>query len=567
MDPAGLVARARSLWRGMVRRDGISDEIATEFRSHLELRAADLVRSGMSASEAARQARLEFGSSEEYRARGAEARGLRGFDVLRVSWLDFKLGFRMLAKYPGLTLVGGLAIAFAIAVGTATFEFVSQLLDPTIPLADGRRIVGIQNWDVAARRTDLRALHDFVAWRRELKSIGDVGAFRTVARNLIAADGRGEPIDVAEITASAFRLGRVHPLLGRALVESDEQLGSAPVVVIGYDVWRTRFASDGSIIGRTLRLGETAYTIVGVMPEGFAFPVSHSIWVPLRLDVTAYERGKIPAINVVGRLSPGATLASAQAEVTGIGNRTSTDFPKTHEHLQPRVMPFAASVVPLPELGTVGLMSVNVFFVMLVCLVCANIALLMFARAATRESEIAVRTALGATRGRIVGQLVAEALVLGAVAGVAGLIAARFALAWWMNVSTIEAGGCLPFWFNHELRPATIAYAIVLAIMGAFIMGVLPALKVTEGGVEARLRQAASLGGGLRFGGVWTAIIVAQVAITVAFPATAFFAGRYVSRMQSLDLGVPAAEYLTASFQSVTTARPATASSRQRMKI
>ncbi len=465
-----------------------------------------------------------------------------------ISWLDIKLGFRMLVKYPGLTLVGGLAMAFAIAVGTASFEFLTQMLRPTLPLDDGDRVVGIRLWDAAAGRPEEQALHDFFTWREELESVEDLGAFRTLERNLITGEGRGEPVTLAEMTASGFRMARVPPLLGRALVEADEQSGTAPVVVLGYDVWQRRFGGDPAAVGQTVRLGSEEATVVGVMPEGFAFPVSHDLWVPFRLNALSYERGQGPAIRVVGRLAPGATRKEAQAELTTLGRRAAADFPETHEHLRPQVLPYANSILDVSGEVPLALFSVNLFLVMLLVLVCGNVALLMFARAATRESEIVVRNALGASRGRIIGQLFAEALVLGGVAVLLGLAAAGFALQWWLGVSAAEAGGRLPFWFSANLSPATVLYAILLTLLGAAIAGVVPALKLTRG-LGTRLRQASAGGGGLRLGGVWTAVIVAQVAVTVAFPATAFFMRREVVEIQSADVGFPAGEYLSARLE------------------
>ena len=375
------------------------------------------------------------------------------------SWLDFKLGFRMLVKYPGLTLVGGIAIAFAIATGAGAFEFVTQVVHPTLPLDDGDRIVGLRLWNTTSSSVEARTLHDFVTWREELESVEDLGAFRTLERNLIIEGGRAAPIQVAEISASAFRLARIPPLLGRALVEADERIGAPAVVVIGYDVWQTRFAEAPDVVGRNVRLGSAPATVIGVMPEGFAFPVSHNLWVPLRLNVLDYERRQGPGIQVFGRLAPGVTLADAEAELTTIGLRTGADFPDTQERLRPQVMPYAQSITNISGWESLGFMSINVFLVMLLVLVCGNVALLMFARAATRESEIVVRTALGASRGRIITQLFAEALVLGSVAALAGLAAAGFGLRSWLGVFKIESGGRLPFWFDDNLAAATVLYA------------------------------------------------------------------------------------------------------------
>ncbi len=487
--------------------------------------------------------------TEELRHRD-QPRGQRRIAALQFSWLDFKLGLRMLVKYPGLTLVGGLAIAFAIWTGAATFELVTQVLRPTIPLDEGHRIVGLRSWDAQRNRVDPRALHDFVTWRSELKSVTDLGAFRMVQRNLITGERQGEPIGVTEVSASAFRLTRVPPLLGRGLVEADELRGAPPVAVIGHGLWQRRFAADPTVVGRTIRLGNAQSTIVGVMAEGYAFPVNHDFWVPLRLDVLDYERRTGPSIQMFGRLAPGASLGEAQAELTAIGARTAADFPDTHEHVRPQVMPYAQSIVDIGTLEAAGLGAMNVPVLMLLVLICANVALLMFARAATRETEIAVRTALGASRARIIMQLFAEALVLGTVAAVVALVAARYGVRAVMQLVEMEFldGAKLPFWFSASLSPLTLFYAAVLTVLGAVIAGVLPALKVTRG-IGARLQQMSAGSGGMRFGGIWTVIIVAQIAVTVAFPAVGFFVRKDAVQIRAMDVGFPANEFLSVRFE------------------
>lgn len=481
------------------------------------------------------------------------------FDEFRVSWLDFKLGFRMLVRYPGLTLVGGFAFAFAILVGAVAFEFLTQVVHPTLPLDEGDRIVVLRNldalrpWDATPGRAEPRALHDFVTWREELESVEDLGAYRTLERNLITGEGQGEPVEVAEISASAFRLARVPALLGRSLVEADEQAGAPAVVVIGHDVWQARFAGDSSVVGRTVRLGAAPTTVVGVMPEGFAFPVAHSLWAPFVLNVSGDERYEGPRIRVFGRLAPGATLHEAQAELTTLGQRAAADDPQTYQHLRPQIMPYAEAwrIVMSGE----DLLALQLFAVMFLALICANVALLMFARATTRESEIIVRTALGASRGRLITQLLAEALVLGGVAAVVGLAAAGFGWGFSMVEAEFLEGGRLPFWFRDSLSPTTMLYSGVLTLLGAVIAGVVPGLKVTRG-LQSRLRAATAGGGGLNFGGLWTAVIVTQVAVTVAFPAVAFDVWRDAARLRTYDLGFRANEYLSVRLELDRDAEP-----------
>ena len=544
---AGLSARARSLFRGVRSGASLNDEMHEEFRAHLELRAADLMKAGASRDAARRQARTEFGSFDHYVDRGRESRGLKPADDLRISTLDFKLGARMLAKYPGLTIVGGLAIAFAITVGTATFEFIKQIAAPDLRLRDGDRFVAVQLWDAAAGKIERHVAFDFVNWRDQSKSIELLGTYLTYERNLIAGNGEGDPVPVAEISASAFRLTGVAPLLGRPLTAADERADAPAVAVIGFDVWQSRFFADSSIIGRVVRLGAVQTTIVGVMPKGYAFPISQDLWVPLRVDLERYLPREGPALaQVFGRLAPGVTFEQARAELAGITARSAGQSP-THAQLRPQVMFFPRSVLDLSLAEGAVLWSTNLFLVMLLVLVFANVALLMFARAASREGEMIVRTALGASRSRIVTQLFAEALVLSGVGAVLGIAVASKALQWGLSVVEAEQSRRLPFWIHSALSPTTLAYAIGLALLAAAVAGIVPALKVTSGGVDARLRRLAAGSGGLKFGGIWTAVIIAQVAVTVAFPATAFIVRREIDQQLEMRVEVADNEYVSAA--------------------
>ncbi|HEX5632232.1 MAG TPA: ABC transporter permease, partial [Gemmatimonadales bacterium] len=353
------------------------------------------------------------------------------------------------------------------------FEFAGRVLSPRLPLPDADRVVALESWDAAAGRAEPRVLHDFAAWRAELKSVAELGAYRLAERTLVASDGESRPVEVAEISASAFRVAGARPLLGRALGDADERPGAPAVAVIGHDVWHGRFGGDPNVVGRVVQLGRTPTTVVGVMPEGYAFPVSQSLWIPLRLSPDEHPRGGGPDLGLFGRLAPGVTLEEAQAELTTWGRRAAADFPSTHQHLRPRVMPYAQSVALISGSELFLTRTSYGFFIMLVMLICGNVALLMFARAATRDGELVVRSALGASRGRIVGQLFAEALVLGGLAAAVGLGAAGFGVRLFVRAIEANWGQRLPFWFHADLSPWTVLYAVGLTVFGAAIAGVL----------------------------------------------------------------------------------------------
>jgi predicted permease len=286
------------------------------------------------------------------------------------------------------------------------------------------------------------------------------------------------------------------------------------------------------------------------MPEGFAFPVSHNLWAPLRLGPVAARPREGPSLEVFGRLAPGVSLEEARAELSAIGARMRADLPDTHRNLHPQMLGYVEEIFGgLSGLELIGALSLNIPVLLFLALVCANVALLMFARAATRENEIAVRSALGASRARIISQLFVEALVLGSGATVVGLLAARFGLRWLMNrIETDILEGPLPFWFHASLSPTTVLYACLLTLLVAVITGVFPGFKVTRG-VATRLRQAGAGGGGLRFGGVWTAVIVAQIAITVAAPVFTFAAEAERKQVTGVRLGFDESRYISARLE------------------
>ncbi|MQA88767.1 MAG: FtsX-like permease family protein [Gemmatimonas sp.] len=473
--------------------------------------------------------------------------GMRPSKTGVVSWLDFKLGFRMLVKYPGLTVVGGLAMAFAIAVGALGFEAIITLMRPSLPFEGGDRVVSVRNWNAAESEEAVRAAHDFVDWRAQLRTVEELGAYRTVERNLIAAAGPSGPVAVAEISASAFRLTGVRPVLGRTLSEADERPGAPRVLVIGEAEWRTRFRGDPLVLGREVRVGADVHTIVGVLPEAYGFPIAHRYWVPLRLNVLDYPRGDGPAIAVFGRLAPGATLEEAQAELTAWGDRMAAAYPETHEHLRPQMLPYTESLFPFRpgNLLRAGLYSTNLLFILFVGVICANVAALVYARTATRESELVVRSALGASRHRIIMQLVGEMLVLGAFAAVVGLLVARFVADWILAVVDSEFLDAIPYWVDPGLSPSTVLYAALLTAFASFVAGALPGFKVTRAS-GARLREVSAGGGGLRFGPLWTAAIVGQMALSIVLVFFTVYTIQLTLRMRTADMGFAAHQYLTA---------------------
>ena len=542
------VAAARI--RGFLRRGDLERDFDLELAAHLAMAEQDKIRQGMTPAEARRRARIELGGLTQLRDAGREARGLPWLDAY---WLDVKLGLRMLRKSWGLTLIGGLAMTVAIAIGVVVYAFYDLMFAGHLPLRDGDRVVALQTWDAEAHRRHDTSMADLERWRRTLQSVEDVGAFQTVERNLVVGGGPYEgdrgpagAVAVAEMTASGFALARVPPLLGRSLGEDDERADADPVVVIGYDAWQSRFGADPAVVGRTFHLGENIHTVVGVMPEGFAFPVNHRFWTPLRAVRADNLRDAGPTGVVFARLAAGVTLERAQAELTTLGLLPSA-VPGTGEKLHPRIVPYTFAFTGDFERGEIRWAIRIVLFLVTLLLIppCANIAILVYARTITRQEEFAARFVLGASRGRIVGQLFIEMLVLAAGGAGVALVLARLALGRLEESANQDLNDGAPFWMDFSLSYTTILFAAVLAVVAATIAGVAPALKATGRQMQTGL-HALGGGTGMRLGATWTALVVAQIALSLAIlPSAAEMAWGTV-RKGVLGPGFAAEELLTA---------------------
>ena len=536
--------RALKRWhkrlRALVHTSAVDEELNEEMAYHLELEAQKNISLGMTPSEAARRARVAFGTVEQHRIATREARWWSWFPDLS---LDFKLGGRMLVKHPALTAIATIAVAYAIAVGTVGFEIGRQALFPTIPLADGDAIVALRNWNVADNESVFASRRDYELWRDGLNTITDFSAVDVEERSIAVGAGTGPEI-VANVTASMFTLTRVPALMGRTLQESDDRGDAADVVVIGYEFWKNKLDGAADAVGHVIRISGTPVTIVGVMPRGYGFPQHNNIWRPLHLE-------RFPAASpslsyVFGRLAPGHSRGEATAQTAMISARTAAMFPETHKNVRLQALALPDVVSDVPSDVELALGSLNVFLVLLATLLCGNVAMLLFARAVSRERELLVRAALGASRRRLMMQLFAEALVLCAVGATVGLVVARFVLGrtWTM----IEAQtGPLPFWIDTSVSSTAMLYAVLLTLFAAAIAGFVPALKVTSSGAGSRIKAASGGGGGLQFGGVWTMVIVVQIALTTMLPWPLVSLAPDVTR--KAPAGFAAESFLTATLK------------------
>lgn len=438
---------------------------------------------------------------------------------MSIGGLDLKLALRLMRKSWGLTLVAGIAIAVTIGFGTSIITLWNTATATALPLPDGDRIVAIQTVDAARQRIHRdSSLLDFGRWREHLRSVTDVSAMRRVQRTLVTPDGVAAPISVAEMTASAFRVASVPPIQGRPLLDEDERKGEN-VAVIGFRVWREGFSSDPAVIGRRLRLDDVDYTVVGVMPETFAFPVSQQLWIPLRTNPLDYPADQIPAVFAFARLAPGVSHEAAQAEVEALGLLPPTPMPKVSATLRLRVVPYVEGVLSMDASRRwVGGMVLLLAALMLLP-PCANIGILVYARAVTRREEFAMRYALGASRARIVAQIFVEVLVLAAAAGTLGLLIANelsFAERISEAVLPNMGPGNVPFWFDFRPSLNVVLGLAGLVFVAAAIAGAVPGLRVTGRWRKSGLHALGDRGTRVGLGRTWTTLLALQVAVAIA---------------------------------------------------
>jgi predicted permease len=501
-------------------------------RFHVEMETERLVRQhGLPLDEARRRALVSFGGVEKYKEAGRDVRGLRWLDALL---LDSRFSLRMLLKHRGLTMVAAFAMAVAIAVGTTAFETISGMLDSVLPLPGGDRFVQLQFYGSDAGTEEEQLMHEFAELRDQMTTVEHVSAYRDAQHNLVAAETAPEPVEVAEITPSAFAITNTPAMLGRYLLPSDETDAAAPVVVIAYQAWQRHFASNANVVGRTVRLGGIPRTVVGVMPEGFGFPLRHEFWIPLRVNPLEYPRGEGPSLEIFGRLAPGVTIEQAHAEFAAVAQRTAAGRPESDS-------PLRGVVVPYTQLGDPAMVwalrAGQVVATALTVLVAINLAILVYARTVTRLGELAVRSALGASRRRILTQLFIEALALALLGAAAGLGISGYALDVIQTMN--ETGELMPYWITFALSPRAVLVALALAALSALIIGVLPGLKATGVSMTANLHELHGRSG-TRLGVTWTGLIVAQVAVAVAVLPVAVFISARVIRAELVGTGFPA---------------------------
>lgn len=461
-------------------------------------------------------------------------------DILR----DFALALRGLRKAPGFAAAALATLAIGIGVNAAVFTLTKAVLFGGFPAIDGNDRIAY----VASRRgACCLSYPDFEDWRAQTRSFEDLAVVHGVGVSFSDSSGLPESRDATEVSANTFEVVGLRPAMGRDFDAADAAPGAAPVVIISHGFWQRRYAADPSIVGRVVRINGEPATVIGVMPEGFAFPQKQDLWLPLVPTPDLLRRDNRSLWFAFGRLAPGATFESVQTELDAIGRRLAAEYPDTNRDDFPQARTFNEFFIGANENLLYRSMWGAVGFVLLIA--CANLANLLLARGLSRTREIAVRAALGAGFWRIVRQLLAESVTLSALGGVLG---------WWIAkgivhlYSLAERGpGLLPWRvLDYTMDDRVLVYLAAIALGTGLVFGIVPALKLARLDANAGLKdgQRGALGGrrAKRLSGV---LVGAEVALAVVLLAGAGLMVRSYLNVAWTDPGVATSNVLTALVQ------------------
>ena len=512
-DPSGSRRRcAVNWWQRLRNRDRLERELDAELRYHFDREVDDNVRMGMSEAEARRRARLDLGGDDQLKESCRDARGTRWVDDIGQ---DLRFAARLLLKDRWFTLPAVIALALGIGMNGTMFTIVNAMIRG-LPIDRPERIMSIHARDGAGRWRGFGVSYlDFLDFQAATRTFAGLAAF-SQSTTTLGDDGRAaERASAAYVSANAFQLLGDKPSLGRDFVPDDDRPGAPAVVILGSRIWTTRYDADPAIVGRNVRVNGVPATVIGVMPDGFRFPVVSDVWQPLaRLPGLAIRR----ETRVSFRCSAGSPTAARRLrrrrKSTSIAARLSREYPDTNKTTGAVVAPFPGHFAP--DLILIALM-IAVGFVWLVA--CINVANLLLARSVGRSRELSMRVSLGATRWRIVRQLLVESGLLALAAGALGF---GFALAGVRLFANAVAGITFPYYIQWTIDGRVGLFVAAVCLGTAFLVGLLPAVQVSRVAASRSLKEGertATSGVGRRR--LTTVLLTVELALTLVLLAGA----------------------------------------------
>ncbi len=458
-------------------------------------------------------------------------------------WRDLRFAGRMLGKSPAQTAVAVIALGLGIGLATTSFSIAWGALMRGLPFERSERIMTLSTHDSAHPQNhgDVNP-KDFAAWRSRQTSFESLAAFVNGTVNLSGAE-RPERFEGAFATANAFDVLRARPFLGRTFRAGEDAPGSPVVALLSYGLWQSRYGRDPRVVGRAIRVNGQPATVVGVMPPGFAFPFSERVWVSLKLDPARAERGKGQGLSVYGRLRDGVAPARAQAEMSAIAGTLARAYPQTNRDLLVRVESFVTAAIGAQVAGLLWVMLG--FGVVVLLIACANVASLMVARASTRTRELAIRSALGAGRRRVMLQLLLESTLLSAAGAVLGIALARLGVYLFNAALAVNVDNAPPFWIHIAVDGPALAFTLLLTLLSGLACGLFPAFQASRADVNSVLKDEGRGSTSLRIGWFSRLLVVGELAVCAMLLVGAGLMVKSIVKLQDLKLGFDSHDLLT----------------------
>ena len=444
-------------------------------------------------------------------------------------WQDIRYGARMLVKNSGVTIIVIIALALGIGANTAIFSVVNAVLLRPLPYQESERLVFLNEKSPILDEMSI-SYPNFLDWRAQNQTFEKIGVYNRASYNLTGT-GEAERIVAGQVSADLFSVLRVNPLLGRVFTNDEDKAGGTPVVVLSYGLWQRRFGGQKSVLDQPITLNGKSYTVIGVMPESYAYPSRAEMWVPVGQlsDLAGWKnRGNHPGLYGVARLKPGTTFEQAEADMNNVGANLEKQYPDSNASTRPRLRPLLEIFVADAR-SALWVIFGAVLSVLLIA--CANIANLLLARATSRRKEMAIRTAVGASRWRIARQLLTESVLLSLIGGAIGLALAR----WGVQLILYISPNAIPRSREIGLDWTVLVFTIGISVFTGILFGLIPAIQAGYVDVHETLKES----GRGTTGRQWlrSALVVVEVATTLVLLISAGLLIRSFYLLQKVNPG------------------------------
>jgi predicted permease len=529
--------------KALFRRKAVEEELDAELRFHFDHQVEKFVESGIPLAEAQRRARLAIGGEEQIKEECRDARGVRFLESVAQ---DVRYGIRALRKSPGFTVVAIVTLMLGIGVNTALFTIVHGVLLNPLPFPRPHRLVSL--WEenvVEAYAYNPVSGGVFADWQKQAKSFEQMALIGEDTANLSGAGGAlPESIGIRQCSYNLFSLLGVQPALGRFFTEEDDRHGATPTTVLTNGLWKRRYGSDPSVVGRSILLDGQKFAVIGVLPAWFDYPDKRvQLWVPVRLVVSEMDmrnRGN-HRFFVTARLKDGVSVAQASSELNGIQERNHAQFPKEMMGKNAQALLLSDNLVRDVKQPLYLLMG-SVLCVLLIA--CLNVANLFMARVTARRREIAVRSALGGSRWRIVQEQVTESLLLTLAGGALGALLALITLRWLLSMQEN-----LPRADSIHVDGAALGFTLAITVFCGIFAGLLPAVAATRHELFGSLKEdSRTMSGGKSRARLRKVLLTAEVALTVVLLIGGGLLLRSFAQLRSVNLGCRTDNVLTMGF-------------------